>query len=64
MLRPRDASAFWASRRSALHQRVPLMLGSRAEVERLVAYHKSYDEGEEPAFQAPLFHKRSLFRSR
>jgi fructose-1,6-bisphosphatase len=49
---------------SALHQRVPLILGSRAEVERLVAYHKSYDEGEEPAFKAPLFHKRSLFRSR
>ncbi len=49
---------------TTLHQRVPLILGSRAEVERLVAYHKSYDEGEEPAFQAPLFHKRSLFRCR
>jgi len=49
---------------SALHQRVPLILGSRAEVERLVAYHKSYDEGERPTFETPLFHKRSLFRSR
>jgi fructose-1,6-bisphosphatase I len=49
---------------TTLHQRVPLILGSRAEVERLIAYHKSYDEGEEPTFEAPLFHKRSLFRSR
>jgi fructose-1,6-bisphosphatase len=48
---------------STLHQRVPLILGSRAEVERLVAYHKSYDEGGEPTFETPLFHKRSLFRS-
>jgi fructose-1,6-bisphosphatase len=49
---------------STLHQRVPLILGSRAEVERLVAYHKSYDRGEELTLEAPLFHKRSLFRSR
>jgi fructose-1,6-bisphosphatase len=49
---------------TTLHQRVPLILGSRAEVERLIAYHKYYDEGEEPAFETPLFHKRSLFRSR
>jgi fructose-1,6-bisphosphatase len=48
---------------SVLHQRVPLILGSRAEVERLFAYHKSYDEGEELRFETPLFHKRSLFRS-
>ncbi len=49
---------------TALHQRVPLILGSRAEVERLIAYHKYYDEGEEATFETPLFHKRSLFRSR
>jgi len=49
---------------TTLHQRVPLILGSRAEVERLIAYHKYYDEGEEPTFETPLFHKRSLFRSR
>jgi fructose-1,6-bisphosphatase len=48
---------------TTLHQRVPLILGSRAEVERLIAYHKYYDEGEEPTFETPLFHKRSLFRS-
>src|SRR5205809_2989384 len=46
---------------TTLHQRVPLILGSRAEVERLIAYHKYYDEGEEPTFETPLFHKRSLF---
>src|SRR5436309_930195 len=44
---------------TGLHQRVPLILGSRAEVERLIAYHKYYDAGEEPAFETPLFHKRS-----
>jgi fructose-1,6-bisphosphatase I len=49
---------------STLHQRVPLILGSRAEVDRLVAYHKSYERGEEVTFETPLFHKRSLFRSR
>lgn len=49
---------------SALHQRVPLMLGSRTEVMRLVAYHKSYDEGGEATFESPLFHERSLFRTR
>jgi len=48
---------------TTLHQRVPLILGSRGEVERLVAYHKYYDEGEEPTFETPLFRKRSLFRS-
>src|ERR1700730_3149433 len=36
---------------TTLHQRVPLILGSRAEVERLIAYHKYYDEGEEPTFE-------------
>jgi len=48
---------------TTLHQRVPLILGSRGEVERLVAYHKYYDAGEEPTFETPLFRKRSLFRS-
>jgi len=48
---------------TTLHQRIPLILGSRGEVERLVAYHKYYDEGEEPTFETPLFRKRSLFRS-
>lgn len=48
---------------TSLHQRVPVILGSRNEVERLVTYHHAYDRGEEAAFDAPLFNRRSLFRS-
>ena len=40
---------------------MPVILGSKAEVERLVAYHAAYDRGEELAFHAPLFGSRSLF---
>jgi fructose-1,6-bisphosphatase len=47
---------------ASIHQRVPLILGSRAEVERLVAYHKAHDRGEDGVFEAPLFNTRSLFR--
>jgi fructose-1,6-bisphosphatase I len=46
-----------------VHERVPVMLGSRREVERLVEYHAAYDRGEDLRFDAPLFHTRSLFRS-
>jgi fructose-1,6-bisphosphatase I len=45
-----------------IHQRVPVMLGSRNEVERLVKLHTSYDAGEELVFESPLFKTRSLFR--
>lgn len=45
----------------ALHQRVPVILGSKAEVERLVAYHAAYDRGEDLSFKSPLFGSRSLF---
>lgn len=48
-------------RPEALHQRVPLILGSKAEVDRLVAYHAAYDKGEDLEFSAPLFGTRSLF---
>ncbi|WP_280383149.1 class 1 fructose-bisphosphatase [Nocardia wallacei] len=44
----------------ALHQRVPLILGSRNEVERIERYHREPDEG--PSFDASLFGTRSLFR--
>lgn len=47
----------------SLHQRVPLILGSREEVERLVAYHTAYDRGEDAVFESPLFNPRSLFRT-
>ena len=48
---------------SAIHQRVPVILGSRDEVERLVRYHAEHDAGEEPAFATPLFNARNLFRT-
>mgnify|MGYP001765260187 CR=1 FL=1 len=45
-----------------LHQRVPVILGSREEVERLVRYHQEYDTGADRPFVSPLFSERSLFR--
>ena len=47
---------------TALHQRVPVILGSRDEVERLERYHAEYDRGEDQPFSSPLFNERSLFR--
>lgn len=47
----------------SLHQRVPLILGSRLEVERVVRYHELYDRGEALAFATPLFNSRSLLRT-
>jgi fructose-1,6-bisphosphatase I/sedoheptulose-1,7-bisphosphatase len=44
----------------ALHQRIPLILGSKNEVERLECYHAEYDRGD-VAFSSPLFKERSLF---
>ena len=48
---------------SDIHQRVPVILGSREEVERLVAYHEDENYEREPAFSTPLFQARSLFRT-
>ena len=45
----------------SLHQRVPVILGSREEVERLERYHSEYDRGEDKPFTSPLFGTRSLF---
>ncbi|MBE1236754.1 class 1 fructose-bisphosphatase [Phaeovibrio sulfidiphilus] len=42
-----------------LHQRIPLFFGSREEVDRVEALHRSGPPGQEN----PLFHSRSLFRS-
>ncbi|MCC7116224.1 MAG: class 1 fructose-bisphosphatase [Burkholderiales bacterium] len=44
----------------ALHQRVPVVLGSRDEVARLERYHAEFDRGE-VEFRSPLFNERSLF---
>jgi fructose-1,6-bisphosphatase len=46
-----------------LHERVPLVLGSRSEVDRLVRYHQEHDANGEP-FQDPLFNTRSLYALR
>jgi fructose-1,6-bisphosphatase I len=48
---------------TAIHQRVPVILGSAAEVERLHGYHLSFDAGEDLEFATPLFNTRSLFRA-
>jgi fructose-1,6-bisphosphatase I/sedoheptulose-1,7-bisphosphatase/fructose-1,6-bisphosphatase I len=45
-----------------LHQRVPVILGSRAEVERLDRYHREHDKND-PPFSDPLFNVRTLFRA-
>jgi fructose-1,6-bisphosphatase len=45
-----------------LHQRVPVVLGSRCEVERIERYHREFDNGTDKPFVSPLFNERSLFR--
>jgi len=45
-----------------LHQRVPVVLGSRREVERIELYHREFDAGTDKPFISPLFNERSLFR--
>jgi len=49
-------------RPDALHQRVPLIMGSRNEVERIERYHTEYQSGADRPFSSPLFNERSLFR--
>jgi fructose-1,6-bisphosphatase I len=44
-----------------LHQRVPVILGSKHEVERIARYHGEYDRGEDQPYTSPLFNTRSLF---
>jgi fructose-1,6-bisphosphatase I/sedoheptulose-1,7-bisphosphatase len=45
-----------------LHQRIPLILGSRNEVERIERYHAEFESGTDRPFSSPLFNERSLFR--
>jgi fructose-1,6-bisphosphatase len=47
----------------SLHQRIPVILGSKEEVERLNQYHYDYDSGKLTEFDSPLFSTRSLFRT-
>lgn len=44
-----------------LHQRAPVILGSKAEVERIARYHDEHDRGLDQPFTSPLFNTRSLF---
>ncbi len=44
-----------------LHQRAPVILGSKEEVERIARYHAEYDQGADQPFTSPLFNTRSLF---
>ena len=46
-----------------LHQRIPVILGSKSEVERIERYYREYDSGEDREFASPLFNVRSLFRA-
>jgi len=46
---------------SALHQRVPVILGCKTEVERLERYHLEHDQGLDRVYSSPLFNERSLF---
>jgi fructose-1,6-bisphosphatase I len=46
---------------TGLHQRVPVILGSKAEVERIGQYHLEHDQGLDEPFTSPLFNERSLF---
>jgi fructose-1,6-bisphosphatase len=48
---------------ATLHERIPVILGSRSEVERIERYHEAFDRGEELSFATPLFNTRSLFRT-
>ncbi len=44
-----------------IHQRVPVIIGSRNEVERIERYHREYDSGTDEQYTSPLFQERSLF---
>jgi fructose-1,6-bisphosphatase I/sedoheptulose-1,7-bisphosphatase len=45
-----------------LHQRVPVILGTTGEVERIERYHTDYDTGADKPYVSPLFNERSLLR--
>jgi fructose-1,6-bisphosphatase len=45
-----------------LHQRIPVLLGSKKEIDRIVRYHQEFDAGTDKPYESPLFNTRSLFR--
>jgi fructose-1,6-bisphosphatase I/sedoheptulose-1,7-bisphosphatase/fructose-1,6-bisphosphatase I len=46
-----------------IHQRVPVIIGSRNEVDRIERYHQEYENGSDEQYKSPLFQERSLFAS-
>jgi len=46
---------------SSLHQRIPVILGSKNEVDRIDRYHQDHAEGLDKPYWSPLFNSRSLF---
>lgn len=44
-----------------LHQRVPLILGCKSEVERIERYHLEHEQGLDRIYSSPLFKERSLY---
>ena len=48
---------------NSLHQTIPVMLGSRDEIERIDRYHQESLNGEDKPFSSPLFATRTLFRA-
>ncbi len=47
---------------ASLHQRVPVILGSRNEVDRIGRYHTEHASGVDRPYSSPLFNERSMFR--
>ena len=47
---------------ASLHQRVPVILGSRDEVARIDRYHAEHASGMDRPYTSPLFNERSMFR--
>ncbi len=47
---------------TSLHRRVPMIFGSRNEVDRIERYHRDQATAQEPAADDSLFDSRSLFR--
>jgi fructose-1,6-bisphosphatase len=45
-----------------LHERVPVILGSKNEVARIERYHREFDNGQDQPYVSPLFNERSLYR--
>ena len=46
---------------AALHERIPVILGSKNEVERIEQYHREHEQGLDQPYSSPLFKTRSLF---